>query len=172
MAGDSRNDILIFLDMDGVVADTELHAHNTGVEMDSKTADDLSREWWASIPPCAGAKEFYDDLRAIGRVRFLTGVKKGSGCRIGKEDWLKTFVPERGWGISLDMIPLASKDKWLVAAPGRILIDDREENIRDWIAYGGIGILHKGDFAETLRQVKVAIQNMRPALKPSPGPSP
>lgn len=36
-----------------------------------------------------------------------------------------------------------------------ILIDDREENIRDWNAFGGIGILHAmGDSARTIEELK------------------
>jgi diphthamide synthase subunit DPH2 len=49
-----------------------------------------------------------------------------------------------------------SRDKWKhVKNPGDILIDDRADNIEEWIAAGGIGILHDtNDGERTIRILK------------------
>ncbi|MBU6475099.1 MAG: hypothetical protein KGQ70_03960, partial [Alphaproteobacteria bacterium] len=48
-----------------------------------------------------------------------------------------------------------------------ILIDDSEKNIKEWEEAGGIGIHHKGDFAETLEELRKAIANI-PATSQKP----
>ena len=55
-----------------------------------------------------------------------------------KEEWIQEHYPY-GWKFKIG--PHA-KDKHKHAAPGDILIDDKALNIEQWIAAGGIGILH------------------------------
>jgi hypothetical protein len=167
--------------MDGVIADFNTQAQNHNVLLpDGELINDghhLDYDWWVSIPAYPGARAFYDQLTAIAPVRFLTGPKPNPGCHAGKAQWIKDFVPERGPGIVKELIICPKRDKWLLAAPGRILIDDREASIKSWRQAGGIGVLHKGDFAATLAEVKNAVAILRAPAAPKPsfppaGPAP
>jgi 5'(3')-deoxyribonucleotidase len=155
----------VFLDMDGVISDFDQHAIDTGmVRADGKKDYNKmnSHEWYASMPAYKGARSFYDALCKVARVRILTAPLKHIECFSGKADWLKRFVPERKQWILSDLMIVASKDKKLVAGPRRILIDDREGNVQDWIDAGGMAIHHKGDFEQTLNKLKFLLENYRP----------
>ncbi|MBU6475626.1 MAG: hypothetical protein KGQ70_06645 [Alphaproteobacteria bacterium] len=119
------------------------------------------------MPPCDGAKEFYDAACKLGPVKFLTAPVLSEGCFSGKAAWVQSFVPERGREALKDLIICPGADKYFIAAPGRILIDDREKNVREWSAAGGISIHHKGDFAETLEALRKAVAALdAPSQKP------
>ena len=60
------------------------------------------------------------------------------------------------WGLN-DLIICRAMDKHLLARPNHILIDDRQKNVDEWNAAGGIGILHTGDYADTMARVQKAI---------------
>jgi hypothetical protein len=159
-------EFFIFLDLDGVIADFDSHAkaHNkpTTGKIDH---DSFDFTWWATMPAFTGAVEFYDQCAKRGSVKFLTGPKLNSDCFGGKAEWIQSFHPGRGKWLLRDMIVCNSKDKGLLAGPKRVLIDDREENVRDWRIAGGIGIHHKGDFAKTLAALDRAMRAIAP--KPS-----
>ncbi len=150
----------IFLDLDGVIADFEGHAHThdkyhtTG----KLNREALDHQWWSTIPIYDGAREFYKNLQDIGPIKFLTGPMLHSGCHSGKAEWIQNFDEERGKWALRDLIICPSTDKYLLAGPSRILIDDRKNNIADWNEAGGIGILHTGDFEASLKMVLNAIQ--------------
>jgi len=149
----------IFLDLDGVMADFDLHA----VQQGKRTADgqnkwdEIDRQWWVTMPAFAGAKEFYDAAKKMGVVKFLTAPALDAECFAGKADWVQSFVPEQGKLILKHLIICPSADKHYLAKPHHILVDDRESNIQEWIAAGGIGILHKGDFKETMKTLELAV---------------
>ena len=70
----------------------------------------------------------------------------------------------------MDLIICPSKDKGFLAGEGRILIDDREQNIKDWENAGGVGIHHKGNFDETLKALQVILaqeKEMQQGIKPT-----
>jgi 5'(3')-deoxyribonucleotidase len=160
-------DIDVLIDLDGVLADFALHAQNHGKidDQDKVKWNELDHDWWASMPAFDGAKKFYDDLATMTNTSFLTTPSMGVECFSGKAAWLKSFVPERSWSILKDLI-ICSK-KHLLATPSRILIDDRERNVAEWQAAGGIGILHTGDFAETMRRVQDAIAQIHARNTPA-----
>jgi hypothetical protein len=155
--------VLIFLDLDGVIADFDTHKKSK-LKSDGKTDyDALDYAWWTTMPVFKGAKDFYYELRKQGQVRFLTGPVPLVDCFAGKAAWInKKFIPERGrWGLN-DLIICHSKAKQLMAGPGRILVDDDKGNIARWNEAGGIGILHEGDYADTLKRVKKAVAGFAP----------
>lgn len=162
--------VTIYLDLDGVVADFDAHAKAEGKHdaQGKLKYDELDRAWYASMPATEGAKDFYDAAKKLGIVKFLTGPILNPDCFSGKADWVMKFVPEAGRNILGDLIIAHSKDKQYLAKPRRILIDDRALNIKQWIAEGGIGIHHKGDFAETLKELQRVVAELRakPATKP------
>jgi hypothetical protein len=160
---------LIFLDMDGVLTDFESHA-----EQENKLTPDgklkyaeLDYKWWATMPEYEGAKAFYDEARQLGATRFLTGPTLHEDSYSGKAAWLQKFVPERGKFILQDLMLCRSEEKYLLAQPNRILVDDRIKNIEAWEAAGGIGIHHKGDFADTLKRLQEAVAKVEAEAKQS-----
>ncbi|MBU6476207.1 MAG: hypothetical protein KGL10_02990 [Alphaproteobacteria bacterium] len=165
---------LIFFDMDGVVADFLGHAareNKVGPDGNCKF-DEMDEAWWAGIPAFPGARDFYDAACALARTRFLSGPALNPECFSGKALWVMDFVPERGKSILGDLVICRSESKCLLAAPNRILIDDNDLNIAEWAAAGGIGIQHKGDYAETLKELKTAIAVLAPVKAAAPKKKP
>jgi len=174
--------------MDGLVADFNRHAkvHNL-FQPDGELVNDgqdLTHEWWLSMPAFDGARAFYDNVVTLAdeynasRVMFVTGAKRNAGSYSGKVDWVQKFLPERGNRILYEFITCPKYQKWLLAGPRRILIDDNKKVVDRFTEAGGIGILHEGDYAQTLAKLKAALEmlNVQPAsdnrLPPSPAPGP
>lgn len=162
---DNSSRIDVFFDLDGVLADFAGHAKAHG-KFDAKGQtlwDAIDYQWWTTMPACKGAKDFYDEVKAmkLGKVRFLTAASKSRSSFAGKADWVQTFAPERGRNAMLDIIIAPAHDKDFLAGPRRILIDDRQKNIDAWVAAGGIGILHAGDFAATREKLQAAVAKLK-----------
>ncbi len=163
--------------MDGLVADFNRHAtaHNL-VQPDGELVNDgqdLTHDWWLSMPAFAGARAFYDDVvtmadnHDVSKVMFLTGAKRNAGSYAGKVDWIQKFIPERGNRILYEFITCPKYDKYLLAGPRRILIDDNKKVVDRWIEAGGIGILHEGNYAQTIANLKSALETL--TAQPAPG---
>ncbi len=150
---------MIFVDLDGVIADFDSHANATSKPLVNGERDwsSMGREWWASIPIFPGARAFVAELSTFGVVRFLSAVIMHPGCHSGKADWLVDFGMGDA-GILRNLILCARSEKCLLAAPYKVLIDDHDHNIAEWQSAGGIGIQHNGDFACSIERVKAAIQ--------------
>jgi hypothetical protein len=151
----------IFSDMDGVLTDFDSHAKAHG-KFDAKGQpkwEELDFQWWRSMPAYDGAKEFFGALRARGRTRFLSAPILNPGCFEGKAEWVKEFRRTRF--ALLDLVIARAEDKNLLARPHHILVDDRQKNIDQWVAAGGIGILHTGDYADTLKRLDAAMDDYR-----------
>lgn len=166
---DIKSDIFVFFDVDGVLADFENHLQATGKVTPAGKTDyaALDYDWWVSMPAFPGAKAFYDEIKALSWTKFLTGPVPGADCFGGKAQWVENFVPERGRWATLDLIICPKKDKAFLAGPRRILVDDNEDNIKAWVAAGGVGVHHKGDLAQTAAEVKKAIAGLQQS-NPSP----
>ena len=156
----------IYLDVDGVLLDFDSHAHDTGKYNESGKMDyeSLDYEWYQGLPEYDGARDFHRDLSDIARVRFLTAPTMTPDYHRSRSEWVTEFLPKKGKFALLDLIICPARDKSLLAAPHRILVDDSEKNIKAWTEAGGIGIHHKGDYAETLAAVKQAMQDAQPGL--------
>lgn len=85
----------------------------------------------------SGASE---DASKQNDVYVLTnpGIDPDLYATIGKLTWMKSYFGARYTnGIVL-------KDKWHLAGPGRVLIDDHPENCEEWQKHGGTAILFPG----------------------------
>lgn len=164
--------MIIYIDMDGVMADFAGHLQATGMQgADGRPRwNDMSRAWWASIPPIPGAFIFYSHLAARAEVRFLTAPVLSSDCFSGKADWVQRFLPAEGKYALKRLMIVSSKDKQQLAAPGRILIDDRQINIDEWTAAGGIGILFTGDFDAVNRALEPYLRAGSTVTRPNGSP--
>lgn len=157
----SQSPIMIFVDMDDVLTQWSAYAQASSADFRAGNMPDFYRSldeaWWENIPPFDGARDFYDALCDLGTTKILSGVLYAPECYSGKAKWLLNFFDDKGPFSLRDFIPCASRDKHLLAQPDRILIDDRQSNITAWENAGGIGILHTGDYEETLKKLKAAI---------------
>ncbi len=142
---------MIFLDMDGVLCNFvqgSLDAHGrteTHDEIDSwayfaqwgMTAEDFWAEcsgvaFWAGLKEYPWAGQLVGTSQSLGEHYFLTAPTSTARaeCIEGKAIWLMADA--------FRMIP--TEHKHLLAAPGRVLVDDNEKNIEQWVKHGGIGL--------------------------------
>ena len=146
----------IFFDMDGVLADFNRGVRELcGMEPapqgpDWKPgADDPMWEgikkvdrFYAQLEPVPGSIELYRRLRDKygDRVQILTGIPKPKRQLFtsgeDKTSWAHRLMDE---DLIVNIVFREEKPKYCTGK-GCILIDDFDENIRDWTACGGTGI--------------------------------
>jgi 5'(3')-deoxyribonucleotidase len=152
----------IYLDMDGVVADFNGYASKV-LRKDRIIGDRWPEiEWrhlkdnprmYRDLEKTVEADQLVDFCKKISyencyALMFLTAVPQNNDVHwafYDKVNWAREYYP----GIPVMFGPY-SKDKQQHCQTGDILIDDRKSNIEEWNNAGGIGILHKGDLANTI----------------------
>jgi 5'(3')-deoxyribonucleotidase len=143
---------IIYLDMDGVLADFDrLVLEKLGRTYDFAAPDD--DEMWTALTkvdhlylqlePTPYACEIMDAALCItDRVEILTAVPRRTTLPHAEEDKYNWIVKYFGEEIKVNFGP-HSRNKWEHCKPGDILVDDRPSNIEEWVTKGqGIGILH------------------------------
>jgi len=149
----------IFSDMDGVLTDfdTSFQKASDGVppeEYEKKYGKDKfwelidgeGVEYWTEMPYMVDGERYWNYIKDYD-VELLSSPSRSSTSRLGKRLWVKNNMP----GVKLTLAQSSRKQNY--AAPDHILIDDRKSNIDQWIAAGGIGILHTSA-AGTISQLK------------------
>ncbi len=155
----------LFLDMDGVLTDfttglmEALHIpyayHAYPFEMNvwdffpeifarhGKTFDDCNdvctHEFWAKLPWMHDGQKILNTVLSKFNnddVYLLTAPMPNLGSPSGKWEWIERNIPE-----FKKRTIITNVDKGLLAGPGRVLIDDKNENIDAFWAAGGHGIL-------------------------------
>lgn len=146
---------MIFLDMDGVCADfvgaaCKAHGKTTdgvdcwdffekwGIDEDQfwEPVNAGGREFWANLEPFEWFDELLSMVKAADRNFYvLTKPSRQASCLAGKLDWIHKHFGRnfRNYIFSPNKTPLA--------APGRLLIDDSDENCEGFSAAGGKFIL-------------------------------
>lgn len=95
--------------------------------------------FWANLPKLPWADDLMQTVMLSGvSYWYLTSPSDCGFCLVGKDTWLTKHYG-KGEGLPGKMIPC--RDKWLLAKPGRLLIDDHDENVDRWIEHGGQAIL-------------------------------
>lgn len=146
----------IYHDLDGVHADFESGVKDlTGGlphQLDKRQmwkAINRKGDFFEALKQLAGSRKLFEYTSSLGiPQKVLTGmptIKDGAGQ---KERWAKKHLEE-----SIHVIVLPSKQKYLHAGPGKVLIDDRIDMISAWCQAGGIGILHTSA-DDTIAQLK------------------
>ncbi len=159
----------IFLDMDGVLADLPLHMYlawddyslryrysglypyqhrvtEPCASFETWMQDPMRWEYgpatnmtfWYGIPQFSWAKQLLSALKHIGRVRICSNPGRQAFADVaamGKIRWCYQRL-----GVVSNHVTLL-QDKFLLAQPGRVLIDDNDHNISEWRKAGGTGIL-------------------------------
>ena len=149
-------DYKIYCDMDGVLADFESgYEELTGIDLkgEFKKGDDFwdpikiaGVGFWAGLKWMPGGQELWDYLKPFN-PQLLSAPSREQSSRIGKHVWVKHKIP------GTKLILRYASQKQQLATPESILIDDRQVNIDQWEAAGGIGILHTST-ANTIQQLQ------------------
>lgn len=146
----------IFLDMDGVLADfiaAALSVHGRsdfvyplngtkdvhtllGVSKEAFYAPLDSADFWAELPKTEICDALLAAVEATGIPTYiLSKPTRSPGSAAGKLRWLAAHAPH------LAGRTILTGHKHLLAAPGRLLIDDMDGNVREWAAAGGTAVL-------------------------------
>ncbi len=150
-------DYKIYCDMDGVIADFERgYEELTGIDLQGEFKPEGKEFWgpiskagvgfWAGLKWMPDGQQLWDYIKPFN-PQLLSAPSREQSSRIGKHVWVKHKIP----GTRL-ILRYANKKKEL-ASPKSILIDDRQANIDQWEAAGGIGILHT-DTNNTIKKLK------------------
>ena len=163
------NKIHYYVDLDGVLADHDLQSKAFDVKIakdpnsDSGIQYDISDYpdgFFRTMTPMSDMHLFQDYLKGIDkdRVHILTAVPKrrtsASSVFDEKRDWIKEYFPL----IKSSNIHIVFREHKALFAkihPHSILIDDNKNNINEWRASGGIGILHQNALKSIKRAMAV-----------------
>ena len=149
----------IFSDMDGVLTDFDesFKKASDGIaprDYEKKFGKDKFWElidgggvgYWVGMPYMPDGEQYWNYIKDYD-VELLSSPSRSNTSRLGKRLWVKNNMP----GVKLTLAQAYLKKNY--AAPNHILIDDRESNIDQWRAAGGIGILHTSA-SDTIQQLK------------------
>ena len=150
----------IYSDMDGVLSDFDKrfmefsdgippgqYEQRKGREEFWKLIDDtVGVPFWAGMDWMPDGKEYWSYIEKYNPI-ILSAPSKNEESKYGKRIWKKRNMPNN----KMILVPAWKKKEY--ATPTSILIDDRADNINQWEAAGGIGILHT-DAASTIAKLK------------------
>ena len=142
--------------MDGVLVDFDKgYKELTGEELtgvhrnDTDFWDPINKagyDFWIKLGWMGDGKRLWKYIEKY-TPEILSAPSRQPASRIAKNDWVKRELPE------VHLILRSAKHKKDFASSTSILIDDRVDNIADWVSAGGIGILHKNT-EDTILQLK------------------
>ena len=147
----------IYCDMDGVLVDFD-RGYQELTGMTTQQADAMGGDtfwepliqagakWWITLNWMPDGKQLWNYIKKYTPI-LLSAPSKQESSRLGKRVWVKRELPD----VKLILRPASQKQQY--ASPTSILIDDRQKNIDQWEAAGGIGILHTST-ANTIEQLK------------------
>jgi hypothetical protein len=150
----------IYSDMDGVLSDFDKrfmefsdgippgqYEQRKGKEEFWKLIDDtIGVPFWAGMDWMSDGKEYWNYIEKYNPI-ILSAPSRKEESKYGKRIWKKRNMPNN----KMILVPAWKKKEY--ANPTSILIDDRADNINQWEAAGGIGILHT-DAASTIAKLK------------------
>ena len=155
----------IYCDMDGVLVDLYggIKKHLRVTKLNQGIMDDFfdsdagrSSEFWANCPWESGGKQLWKAIKDFN-TNILSACP--SVCNEdrkvikGKTQWCQKNLKINSRKVYI----VQRREKQNFAKDNKILIDDREKNIREWESSGGIGILHK-NYNNTVKQLKGIIK--------------
>jgi 5'(3')-deoxyribonucleotidase len=149
----------ILLDMDGVIVDfvkgvCGLHGR-TNPYLNGKNINefgmdkiwglsasdfwkDCGYEFWSSLefsPEAESVISRVEECVGPENICLLTAPCATAGCIDGKREWVRKFMPAYSKRL------LVGSSKEFLAAPGRLLIDDRNENVWSYVKASGPAFL-------------------------------
>jgi len=158
MLAEAQQQYKVYCDMDGVLVDFERGYNElTGKQTPGVDSTYDKNDFWSAITK-AGAK-FWANLNWMSdgqqlwnyikqyNPKLLTAPSREQSSEIGKQEWVDNNLP------GTPIIFKQAKDKKDLAEPNAILIDDRKDNIQQWIDAGGVGIRHTST-ESTIKQLQ------------------
>lgn len=152
----------IFCDMDGVLVDFDAfkkkHLSAEAQDDDSVMWPEIARipNFYRKLKPTVYARQLWAAIKLVGSDRcILTAIPRVTTIPTAADDkrlWVTDHrAPIFGGERPAVNIGPHSRDKYKhIKYEGDIIIDDRADNIQQWIDAGGIGILHTGDVDRTI----------------------
>lgn len=145
----------VFLDLDGVFADFDARVKRlTGKHPNQLTRDKLwqavnaDKRFFAELELIEGCMLLWEATRDLEPI-FLTGAPTSQVFQEQKREWVARIF---GREFMVHVVPKKLKQEF--SGPHKVLIDDTPQNIEQWIARGGYGILHAGDHASTVEALQ------------------
>ena len=144
---------ICFLDMDGVIVNfpftpSYLKSMGTGCPPGELAKDWGTIEFWVGLPKFSWSDELVKVCRQqFTHVHFLTSTAAGAASLTGKRRWLDHHYPE------LASRTVFTQEKYLLGAPGRVLIDDDPWNCRTFEGAGGQAIHFDGNASAVIAQI-------------------
>jgi FMN phosphatase YigB (HAD superfamily) len=142
--------------MDGVLVDfNKGYFELTGQQLDGvhrtdtnfwDPINDAGYEFWINLDWMSDGHKLWSYIEKYN-PKLLSAPSRQEDSRVAKLDWVYKELP------GVHLILRSAKHKKDFASPTSILIDDRVDNIADWVGAGGIGILHK-NAKDTISQLK------------------
>lgn len=152
---------IIFLDMDGVLADfvqAALRVHfgnewrdvlrawpkgayetydHMGITVDQFWAkiNKCGADFWAGLPLFPWTDSLIKACQALGTICVLSSPSRHPDCVQGKLRWIRRVFGEK----FRNYIFAPKQHKYLLAAPGRYLVEDSEQNAAEFVEAGGGG---------------------------------
>lgn len=163
----------IHVDLDGVLADFDKFVlQNVGRTFTHNVGPAGDKEMWTFLQNVPNlyfkleltpyAKEMWELVNSFGaNVEILTAIPRRTSMPTAEQDKRDWVAKHFGHDVHVKIGPF-SRDKWKHAKPGDILIDDRPDNIREWINNGfGIGIFHEyNDYPKTAERIKLMVTEL------------
>jgi hypothetical protein len=154
---EEETEYTIYCDMDSVLVDFDLgYQELTGMTTQQADANGVEAFWepltkagakfWITLQWMPDGKQLWDYIKKYNPI-LLSAPSREESSKLGKRVWVKRELP----GVKLILKYASQKQEY--ASPTSILIDDRQKNIDQWEAAGGIGILHTST-PNTIKQLQ------------------
>ena len=154
---EEETEYTIYCDMDSVLVNFDLgyqeltgmttqQADTNGVEAFWEPLSKAGAKFWITLQWMPDGKQLWDYIKKYNPI-LLSAPSREDSSKLGKRVWVKRELP----GVKLILKYASQKQEY--ASPTSILIDDRQKNIDQWEAAGGIGILHTST-PNTIKQLQ------------------
>ena len=144
---------VLFLDLDGVFSDFNRRVYDLSGKQPFELGNKLwkiimaDKQFFASLELMKDAEYLWEYVKQYDPT-FLTGAPPGERSRTQKREWVA-----KKFGDQYTTIVLPKKDKQLHSGPHKVLVDDTQINIDQWIDKGGHGVFHR-DVWETIDRLE------------------
>lgn len=146
----------VYIDLDGVLANcvSQLEIYLGKIytpilgEYDFTKTFDISRnelmrtfddhDFWATMPHYPWLNQLVEYFESFGVfITFVTHAVDSLHSFTGKYEWFVRYLSK----YKDDLVFIRAPKRHLLAAPGRVLIDDNDQNVAAWVLNGGEAIL-------------------------------
>jgi hypothetical protein len=150
-----EDDMKIYLDMDGVIADffggleKKFNVdHWKQIPKTEKSILDLKgTDFFNVLEPYNSSAELVEFTKTLGEFGICSSPLRGD--RDNSAFWKRTWLTRHGFLPELDMLIFTGqKERYAVDkidGTPNILVDDKPDNVKRWIEKGGIGIRYQAN---------------------------